>query len=1132
MTGASTQKRIFATLAALLLIVAMTPAAVRAASMEIWPSERRANNTFYCYGDDWNWMLLSIYPEDWGKHRVELPEEFVEPTVLTVTLPDAVEFHGANIMRGAEVSTGFEATALSRDGRDYQQIRIPLPNDRLHERLIRGGYYFHVLLWFTAPETLDDTVEYELSYGDRELAAGDSRLLTAGVIDGDRELPERFGFYPYGIHHTVPGADYDRMADFWSRFGISGMEAHWTAGLPSEDDEPTRYHLTFEANRRHGINNIANMTLFGRKHASMYGARPEEVMEHGGLAPAMDEAVEGLRSEEALADWEAAHGHFDMALFDWEPTGPHIWPGYDDPATIAAFAESEGLAGDLTAEEIKENHREAYARFRMEQIARPLYAMRDTIDAVEPIPLRIEQGSGSSSHIDYDVYGHDFPAITPMIYRPSPLGYARNLLETLANTDVPSANFWPDMTIGWSRVGVHRSSPEEYVLDTVVTAAAGCGSVSHWPNMPYCDAAWFGIHEGLARIAMVEEFYLDGAQAEGISLEGVPYREETIQLGNRTLEHSAPDWRASLITFAHQYDGEQLLTLMNYHRSEACFVRVDARDLSGRYLVNPVEGVYQTADGAGRAMVEVAPESPGLWIATDDERRIDGCEQVDAESVEARFATARETFLESDAKAEIQLGTVGDITTAYGMTQFGGEERVTLQVRTPEQTLSFGDSGGRVYAWDVEGMESFVAADDFGTDGVAMDMLWLPASARWSGDEVDELTLVECSNDGREARVVYEGAMDKGAPGILLRKTFRVAAEGTTLGVEVTLRNDRVDQEPATLAYWSHNVLSVEQAHLVGSDFVHETERGVTTVLQAEGLPEELEPEVLMRDKIIGATGPAYAEYLPERNSGLIFRLPDNFMNVYRWSHYEKVMCGSEWMSQPLSIPAGGTSTLSFSITAVPEATPEMLQDAVEASGAETTTTGGDGNLLPWDFGDLDEDGLPAGWSVDIRGENADAAEVSLTEDEDGDTIVTATMPREATVYLDTERRMSLDPADDYMLAVEMKVDELHYTGDWYRRPAGVRVYVYGTDNKHTWLAVHGEGSTDGWVTAVLPFPPDDDREHFANSRILLRCYNMTGTVAFRNPVILRRPAGLDIAKSFELGDGTQISGGQLQLHP
>ncbi|MFW6438252.1 MAG: hypothetical protein ACOCZ7_04480, partial [Armatimonadota bacterium] len=131
MTRTMTPRRSFVILTALVLVAVALPAVVHAASMEIWPSERRANNTFFCYGDDWTWMLLSIYPEDWGKHRLELPEEFVEPTVLTVTLPESVQFLGAEIMRGGAVETGFESERVEDEGRRYQRIEIPLPNETL-----------------------------------------------------------------------------------------------------------------------------------------------------------------------------------------------------------------------------------------------------------------------------------------------------------------------------------------------------------------------------------------------------------------------------------------------------------------------------------------------------------------------------------------------------------------------------------------------------------------------------------------------------------------------------------------------------------------------------------------------------------------------------------------------------------------------------------------------------------------------------------------------------------------------------------------------------------------------------------------------------------------------------------------
>lgn len=1121
-------KHVRATCGLLLVLLALgaLPPPARAASMEIWPSERRTNNTFYCYGGEWNSLLIAIYPEDYGKQRLELPAQFAEPAELLVTLPAAAEFLGADLMSIPGVGEGFPSETVTKDGRSYRRVRLPLPAEGLGKRLLQGKYYYHVFVWFAAPRTLDDLVSYELRYGGRTLAAGGSRLLTAGLLPDKPVFPRRFGFYPYGLQTTLPKADYDRRADFLRRLGVSGIESHWTYGLPAE--RPTSHQLVFAANHRHGVRNIANVTLFAGKYGGAYGGSREETLKRGGLVKAMDESCAGLSSAAAQADWKAAEHYFDLALFDWEPEGPHVWPGYDDPATIAAFAAARGLPADLTPAAVQQGHREAYARFRMEQIARPLYALRQTIDAVRPLPLRVEQGSGASAHIDYDVYGGDFPQLTPMIYQPSPLAYARNLLETLANTKVPAVKFWPDLTIGWSPVPVHRQTPREYLLDTMVTAAAGCGSVAHWPGIHLSDATWFGIHEGLLRIAPVEPFYLDGKPAAGVTLAGVPYREEKISLGNRTLEHSAPDWRATLITFAHEYRGEQLLTLLNYHQGEDCFVRVQAPARSERYLVNAEDKTYQVLDGRGQALVRVAKESVALWLVTADKSHLAGCRRVEPATVQRQFTAARQAFLAASAKSEVQLGTVGKLTVAYGLTPFGGQECLALQVKSPTQTIAFGASGGRVYDWQVAGMPPFVAADNHGTDGLGMDLLWLPGSARWSGDEIADMALVSCRNDGTEVRVTYEGALKKSAPGVTLRKTYRVPAAGSSLAVEVSFRNERVDATPLTLAYWSHNVLRGAGARFVGRQLSHETPRGETTVLTAEGLPAELRREVLMPEKIIGETGPVYAEFLPESASGLVFCLPDSFLNVYRWNHYSKPQSGSEWMSRPFSLAAGASADLRFSMAAVPQTTPEKLRTALETVAPPAAET----NLLPAGFDRLDARGLPLGWTATTSGANPAAAQVSAASDETGAMVVKLALPQEATVQLDAAAPARLDPAGDYLLAVQVKVEDLHYTGDWYSRPAGVRLYVYGADNKHTWLAVHGEGGTKGWVTAVLPFPPEESRPQFAASKVLLRCYNMSGTVSFRQPQILRRPPGAEVHRSFTLQDGTLVVSSALQLRP
>ena len=78
-------------------------------------------------------------------------------------------------------------------------------------------------------------------------------------------------------------------------------------------------------------------------------------------------------------------------------------------------------------------------------------------------------------------------------------------------------------------------------------------------------------------------------------------------------------------------------------------------------------------------------------------------------------------------------------------------------------------------------------------------------------------------------------------------------------------------------------------------------------------------------------------------------------------------------------------------------------------------------------------------------------------------------------------------------------------------------------------LAVYGEGSTKGWITGILPFSTEKVRE-LATPNVLLRCYNMTGTVRFRTPMILKKPAGIDMRRSFELADGTEVFSAHLQL--
>lgn len=1101
-----------------------------AASMEIWPSERRANNTFYCYGDDWNWLPIMIYPHDMGKHVVDLPPKFAQDAVLQLSLPDNIGVLDINTMTDPGNRQLAPWEIISKDGR--QILTLTLDNDSLNQRLTQNNYWYRIYLWFSAPAELNDILQWRFTYGDRLLAEGTTRLVTAGVVSGERPLPEQFRFYPYGSHVElamhVPEGDYDRIADFYRRFGIAGIESHWVYGKPIEAH--ARHQRWYEANRRHGVKNIANMTLFAYKHGDGWMAREAYAQPYGGgLTQLMDAVCAGISSDEAIADWQAAHEVFDMAFWDWEPKGPREWPGFDDTVTAKAFAREHGLDDTPSAEALATTYRNAYERFRMEQIARPIYAMRDMIDRVNPIPFRIEQGSGPAPHIHYDIYGHDFDALSPMIYEPSPVRYARALIETLAGTTVPAKKFWPDLTIGWHTAQVFRESPEAYLLDTLVTAAAGCGSLAHWPGIHQADAAWWGIHEGLVRIAKVEEFYFEGTPDESVRARGIPYRSESFDVGGASLSHETPDWRASLITFAHAFEGESLFTLLNYHPHENAFVRIELPDNDLIYLVDPVHEIYTTADKGG-ALIEVSAESPALWIATADKARIEGKTHIPQAVTRENFTVARDAFLASSKQGDVALGTNGAITVNYNPSHFGGNDQVALKVDTPAQTVEFSASGGRVTDWRTPGLDSFVARDHFATDGMFKDLLWLPEGARWSGDETADYQLTSVANNGREAEIIYEGRFDSGLPGVRITKTYRIPADEAKIRLQVRIDNGRVDEDPVKLSYWSHSVFNAGNPSMVTPEWEYASNPGDVTVASNENLSAGALSAPSVPGKHIGSTGPVYAEFFPQDAFALVFRLPDDFMTIHRWSGSAGTKTSSEWMSQTLSILPGGSEILDFTAAIIAQTNSGELRTVLEqkpAHGADPS------NLIQHDFSAINDSGLPRGWRATFRGENRDTSSVFATHEADGAAVVLIDMPEESTVFFDSIEPIQLQPEDSYVFIVQLSVENMSHDANWYGKPAGIRLYIYGDNGAHTWMAVHGTGSTDGWVTAALPFPRDNEqREQFGQVRVMLRCLNMSGIVEFRDPVIQRLRGGVMSEPFFETAAGLKVMGGQLRLTP
>lgn len=884
-----------------------------AASGDLWPADTRRNQTSWCYGNEWNMLRFGFYSDKGrpsncnGKFKFDIPLPATEDAILEVDLPGEVEFLGV-IQRGDnKVSTDVPIRRVTQEGKERMIISVAI--DKKHLNLYMGQYYLTVKLWFKPPAQLKDRLSWSLTYNGKTLARSTLYLVTAGVLTEGAKLPERFGFYPYGNTGTFPNNDFARMSDFYRRFGMTGVVEHWTRGLAKDDNQGPPVLV---ANRLAGIKNVANIGEFCNQFSKNLATASKKSVGSMGLVEAMNIACKGIEGEGAERRWRAAAEWFDIVNYNWEPKGPRFWPGYDDSVTAAAFAEKMGL-DKVTPNDLAGRHRNAYERFRMKLTAKPLYSLKKLIETVKPMPIFIEQGDGLGRGVEYDVYARDFDFVRPMIYKPRAITYARDLMNTLRSTTVEHKKFMPDITVGWPEVGSFRETPAEMLLDTIITAAAGCGGLAHWPELYRTDAVMFGVHDGLTRIALVEDFYFDGKIAQNVTIAGAPYHQERIDVGGRTIDLQGPNWPAVLFTFAHELNGECLITVLNYHEDEDAFVNVSSPRFAGMYLVDPVNKKYYTCDADGSAMVLVEKQLPVMLIATSSASRIEGCDAVDAARIKIGFEAAQRKHLSSNPQGSAKLGEVGNIKIAYELVNFGGEEHVCVAISNPLQSVKLNPSGGRIFDWVVNGMEHFVSKESYSTDGWGMDLLWMPQHARWSGDETEPMELVLCDNDGRHARIVYEHELSRSMPGLILRKEYAIPADKAAVHVAVTLRNER--QGEATVSYWQHNSLATAAATFAAPNFLT-YDKQQTSVFVAEDLGDDLQRYVVEPGRIISATGADYSEVFSAESASMTFRLPDDFMAIYRWCDAGRGRRSTEWMSKPVTIQPAQSHTWRFSMKA------------------------------------------------------------------------------------------------------------------------------------------------------------------------------------------------------------------------
>ena len=890
------------------LFCILTATKIKAVTIELWPAERRRNNTVYLIGNEQNHLTFNISNRtNLGTHKIKFPEKITEPVTLTIDLPEKIKFLGSQVFWDKKFCTDIITKKTKHHGTTYKRYIIPLNRETnkalgLENRVIKHKWYYYITAWVKSPVKFNGKLYWNLKLGSKVLAEASSNVQTVGTIDPKLKLPKRFKWHiSAGLIYVVPDNDYKRFSDFCRRLGINSVSVNYYR--PPNAQRQAAY----AAQRKAGIKNIANRG--GSFSQYLSGSfRGKTTMANGGLEVATAKAAANINSKKERKLFKNVAKYFDAFNFDYEPAGPKEWPGWEDKNTIAAFAKKLKLKKIPSQKDLKGKYKKAYFAYRMELLSRPVFALEKMLKAVKPMDIAIEQGDGVNAHIDYKFYDKAVRWHGPMIYTSSPVNYYQRVLAM--TKIINPKKIMPVNSFGWTFAGVTRQSVQDMVMDTVGTAASGCGAISHWPGLQWTDEGeFYGFYKGLTIVAHAEYFYFDGKAVKTFKLKGLPFKNKKVNLGYKTLDLSQPDWKNSLFFHQHKLKNEILVTILNFNQDHDAFVEISGKGLAGKYLFNPVEKNYFKLS-SNKTIVKVNKFSPALWIVTSSKKRIVGYRKLNPVNIAANYKNEKKKFLAASGKSKMQLGTKGEISIAYGQVNFGSRKTVALNISTPKQKVSFAKSGGRIISW-VSGKEQFVGTKNFSSDGFCMDLLWLPSGARWSGDQIRDMRLVKCLNDGKKAVIEYAGEFKKGFPNLRIIKTYTIPVNGSSVKVNIKLINGT--PLGITVAYWNHNVLPAKDYTFISGDVKYN--QGGNSIFVAKKIPAKYKQYICMPKKVKAEIGNQYTELNAKTKSTITFKLPENFLNVYRWSSNTLAMSGSEWMTQPITIQAGTGESINFTIS-------------------------------------------------------------------------------------------------------------------------------------------------------------------------------------------------------------------------
>jgi hypothetical protein len=799
---------------------------------------------------------------------------------------------------------------IERDGFPYTRLRVPISDETL-AGLKPGVSHCAVTVWLDATDlTEDGNMYYRAVVGGEEMPEKQAQVRVLPPLPEGPRPANYQGFFCWGLFRGVPEKLWPDVYEMVRGMGVNTL-------LASEEPTGWREYLQKRL-RADGGHLWANVPYAYIRPMTKRGWETRIIADPDAFF-GLDEGYYARMAP-----------RIDGVFWDWEPANALKNPLWDDPATVAAFAEREGLnAATLTEDRLKGELREEFLAFRTWQLGEVMRLWAKFVHDLRPdLTIAICQGSGMppDRYVDYKAYD-DIPNLVdlPMIYTGSVMGFARSV-EGMREY-LPDAKIIP-MTCTGMLADAHwlaSKTPRAIYFDYVSSALQGCAGCSHWPDLSRgfdMEYVW-EVSRAMRDLGTVEDFLQGGeADPEAVSVTPLPEVETAIETGAGEVKLVSPQWDKLALWYAHRLGDDTLVSVCNMHLDKPATVQVRIADAKGAgwFLYDPVTHAVLVPDGAqtwsaaqlaSGVLYEVPTSSLGMLVASVSAPEGGFTDDVRESDVRKRFE-ARQA--EAAAEGDIAVMHEGNLEISWADMDGDGNAEVRLASR--HQELGIGPSGN-LWSWKVQGQEQDLVSR-FDDGGACVDRFWWPEGARAANEGSSEYELVLREIAGGQAVVMFRRALTHWAlGGLVLEKSYAIRDDRPGVQVRVTLRNE--SPEVIEFSYWSHNCFlagptpTLELATTAGDQVFGGEDQPREIWAAAANVPAD-QRDLLNSKCSLTLAGPSFALADPSGGRIQITTAP-SLLQLYRWwDGTDNGRYTVEWMYQRQKLVTGASWSTSFQL--------------------------------------------------------------------------------------------------------------------------------------------------------------------------------------------------------------------------